>query len=78
MSETECLIWVNDYVELQRKAEQSLIWKPIKQFMKWRHGSYFTMVDTYNWRWRLRSITWRRLSGCRPGPQRGAHSPVPG
>ncbi|MGC9398331.1 MAG: alpha/beta hydrolase family protein [Anaerolineae bacterium] len=44
-------VWDDDYVELHRRAEKSLIWRPIKQFMKWRHGTYFTMVDTYNWRW---------------------------
>jgi len=45
------MVWNKDYVKLHRKAEQSLIWKGIKRFMAMRHASYFSMVETYNWRW---------------------------
>jgi pimeloyl-ACP methyl ester carboxylesterase len=44
-------VWDDDYVMLHRRAERSLLWKLIRRYVKWRHGSYFTMVDTYNWRW---------------------------
>ena len=49
-------VWDQDFVALHEKAERSLLYRTVKRFMEWYRSAYFTLVDTYVWRFGARSV----------------------
>ena len=49
-------VWDQDFVALHEQAERSLLYRTVKRFMEWYRSAYFTLVDTYVWRFGARSV----------------------
>ena len=49
-------VWDEDFIALHEKAERSLFYRAVKRFMQWYRGAYFTLVDTYVWRFGADSV----------------------
>lgn len=48
--------WDQDFIALHEKAERSLVYSAVKRFFQWYRGAYFTLVDTYVWRFGADSV----------------------
>jgi len=48
--------WDQDFIALHEKAERPILYRAVKRFMQWYRGAYFTLVDTYVWRFGAESV----------------------
>lgn len=49
-------VWDQDFIALHEKAERSLFYRVVKRLAQWYRSAYFTLVDTYVWRFGADSV----------------------
>lgn len=50
-------VWDQDFIALHEKAERSLLYRVVKRLVQWYRDAYFTLVDTYVWRFGADSVS---------------------